>query len=195
MGLNDYVDLDTVHQPFSGTLVPTSWGHGIANNFDVLWRPPVLVASRSSLPHSGTPAIDELRSMANDEVTDMEWTEIKEHYGDFFNISDISPSVFVVPQTGFYAVHCKAIFDFDGLSNATAKAFVAFVYSDAISTTSDDTTNYLLRSSADISVEHISLGGICRLVAGWNIRFVAYQNSGDRAHLSGSCSIGYLGGQ
>lgn len=189
MGI-EYVDLDAVHQPTNGALVPTSWGHGIANNFDVLWRPPVFVASRSSLPHSGTPAIDELRSIANDEVTDMEWGEIKEHNGDFYNISDTSPSVLVVPKTGFYAVHCKSIFGFDGLSNPTPKAFVAFVYSDD----TDDTENYLLRSSADISVEHISLGGICRLTAGWNIRFVAYQNSGDRAHLSGSCSIGYLGG-
>jgi hypothetical protein len=188
----DYVDLDEVHEPAEGALVPVAWAHGIRSNFDYLYRPPYLVAQRTQPGHSNIAEREEVRALPDDTIEEITWDTINDHSGDFFELADGTPSIFSVPLTGMYFLSCKVYMSYDDLTNAEARTWLAAVVSDDDESSSD--VNYILRQSGDIGLGHTYLGGMVRLTIGQSLRFSVYQDTGDNAHYGGYCSVVYLGG-
>lgn len=180
--MSDYVNLDTIHIPNDGSLVPAAWGHGIRQDFDYFYRPHHFVGKRTS---------DAVGNLASGSVVEIGWNFIIRHSGEFLDPSEPSASTFTAPVDGFYMVHCAL--DFLGtvptLPSPTSQIYVALMVIDDSST-----NNFLLRSSTHLETVGVSMGGATYLSAGTNFAFVAYQDTGTEAQTIGDCSITYLGG-
>lgn len=175
----DYVNLDTVHPPGDGDLVPAAWGHAIGSNFDAWHRPYSFHMINTDAP---VPVPDA-------SVTELGYNRQIRSTGDMFTMKDEAVSTFTVPVSGYYLA--RAWFQIqlaDAYPNTFASVFGALMYKD-----DTDDSHYLLRRSVPLGTDRFTVCGLFRALAGTNLAFVAYQDTGEEASATSEAMVIYTG--
>ena len=175
-----FVDLDDIHIPVTGGLVPVAWANGIAANFDHMVRAPHIRMSVSD---------DARQVIAPDEIVPVEFTRVFSYTGDV--LADVGEAVdaLAVPYTGSYVCAMNMKWDaaaFD--SDSTVKAAVQI-----------NEGALRLGVSNNIACRSVTLGGLLTLTAGDALSFVILHNvkdAGDPIDINASAyaSLVYMGG-
>jgi hypothetical protein len=130
-----YVDLNTIHNPTTGTAAPATWGDGVRDNFEFLVDPPACSVYSSVAQAVGNNSISALG--ANAENFD----------NDSMHSNSVNPSRITINTAGRY--HLFAVVRFD--SNGTGQRMFRFI--------KNGTTDYIVAQIPAVTgVNHVMSG-------------------------------------
>lgn len=174
-----YINLDSIHTPSDGELVPAAWGHGARENLMALKRPASFLAFCTG-------------NLSANTVAEVAFNLVINHTGEMFTLKNDTVTSFTVPASGYYlaslSLFMPELSDIASPLNPDAANWLALMYKD-----DTDDGHYLLRQSAHPNDTSRTLSGLVRLEAGTTLSFVAYQEADESVGYSGYSSLIYMG--
>lgn len=172
-----FTNLDTIHIPTNGKLVPVSWGTGVNENMDFLARTPHFACSTTG---------DNNALLGSGSLTELSWDWINSHSGDFFQPTETSVTTFVAPYTAFYMASCSIFIAGDSVTESNPNVEVSMRLNDE---------SYLMRSSQHLLGQNLLINGMVYMRAGDTFAFNALQTTGEDVYvIEGYCGVVYMGG-